>query len=237
MPALTNQSDKASRRACPGIGLAETRATEAESTFSLPVSVAAARESACTDLAANNSCVSDCDLAHDRCGERCAVMASSCGDGEGHVLRATCPSPFFAAECADRLHELSDLLAVVLLNTQRLQWMLPRYSRLKRTVVEVARSAQRSNELLKQWRRRCVGAGQPEQIDSAQPVAPASSLSSWPKSVIDPVEDGGFNSVVSEQLLECAPSAGFDLTAGCDTCTSEGFPKRDDMDGRQFSRR
>jgi len=154
---------------------------------------AAESHSDAVDSDAGDSYPGDSDLAHSRCGERCAVMSSSCGDGEGYGLRAPSPSPFFAPGCADLLHEFSDLLAVVLRNTQRLQWMLPRYSRMKRTVVEIARGAQRSAELLEQLRPR-------------------------------------------GQVPKCAPR-GSDLTAQCDTCTSDGFPKRDDIDRCQLSRR
>ena len=187
------------------------------------------------DSDAVDSDVGDSDLAHSRCGERCAVMSSSCGDGEGYGLRAPSPSPFFAPGCADLLHEFSDLLAVVLRNAQRLQWMLPRYSRMKRTVVEIARGAQRSAELLEQLRRRGVVAAEAE-TNSTQAVAAAACRPAWPGSVQDTGEDDDFDDVARGQVPKCAPR-GSDLTAQCDTCTSDGFPKRDDIDRCQLSRR
>jgi hypothetical protein len=232
---MKNPTGKANTRKSRSVEPVGTRSDTGEESSSITVLTSLASTPRPDPPEGKYSPIADAGLAHSQCGERCAVMASSCGDGGGHDLRAACPSPFFAAGCADLLQELSNLQTTVLLNTQRLQWMLPRYSRLKRTVVDVARSAQRSNELLKQLQRRCV-AGQSPQSDSVQAGAPASRQSSWPSLLLDPAEKGGSDGVSTTRSLERAPSPGFDLTAGCDTRTSDVFPKRNDMDGRQLSR-
>ena len=85
----------------------------------------------------------------------CETLASSCGDGEGHVGETACPSQLPGDGCSDLLHELSNLMTGVLLNAQMLEWKLPPYSHLKRPVREVARSAQRSSELMKRLLSRC----------------------------------------------------------------------------------
>src|ERR1700757_3968564 len=93
----------------------------------------------------------------------CEAMASSCGDSEGHAGETACPSQLPGDGCSDLLHELSNLMTGVLLNAQMLEWKLPPYSHLKRPVREVARSAQRSGELMKRLLSRCGesgGAGQ-----------------------------------------------------------------------------
>lgn len=236
MPALKKQHGNASPRERQSFAPSDVVAGTigADAVPSRPIIAAGVLRSSCTNPAVENgSCVNDSDLAHDRCSQACAVMASSCGDGEGLVLRAARPSPFLAADCTDLLHELSNLLAVVLRNAQMLEWKLPRYSRLKRTALEVARSAQRSDELLRQLRRRCGVVGEAVETANEQPV-PVSPLSPWPGTVMESVDDCVLDAVALEPQKH-APSA-FDLTAGCDPCTSGAFPKRDDMGRRQISR-
>jgi len=85
----------------------------------------------------------------DRSNRLCEAMSSSCGDSEGHVSDQACPSPLGRGGCTELVHELSNLLTGVLVNAQVLEWKLPPYSHLKRPARELARTAQRSSELLK----------------------------------------------------------------------------------------
>jgi len=57
-------------------------------------------------------------------------------------------------ESAELLHELNNVFVSVLLNTQMMEWKLPSYSRLKRNLHEVQRSAQRGGELAKRLLNR-----------------------------------------------------------------------------------
>jgi hypothetical protein len=84
------------------------------------------------------------------------VMSSSCGDDEGHATQETCPSYSSCSDCAEVLHELSNVMTGVLTNAQMLGWKLPPYSHLKRPVREVERNAQRGGELLKRLINRCA---------------------------------------------------------------------------------
>jgi hypothetical protein len=86
----------------------------------------------------------------------CVVMSSSCGDHEGHVVQKACPSSSGCRECAELLHELSNVMTSVLTNAQVLGWKLPPYSHLKRPVREMERGAQRSGELLRRLMQRCT---------------------------------------------------------------------------------
>ena len=47
------------------------------------------------------------------------------------------------------LHDLNNVLVSILLNSQVIEWKLPSYSRIKRNVHEVERSAQRGGLLVK----------------------------------------------------------------------------------------
>ena len=52
-------------------------------------------------------------------------------------------------ECSEILHGLNNVLASMLLNAQVMEWKLPSYSRSKRYLHEIERSAQRGGELVK----------------------------------------------------------------------------------------
>jgi len=54
--------------------------------------------------------------------------------------------------CCDILHGLNNALVSILLNAQVIEWKLPSYSRLKRNVHEVERSAQRGGLLVQRLR-------------------------------------------------------------------------------------
>lgn len=56
------------------------------------------------------------------------------------------------AEQAEILHGLNNVLVSILLNAQLIEWKLPSYSRLRRNVHEIERSAQRAGALLKRLR-------------------------------------------------------------------------------------
>jgi len=94
------------------------------------------------------------------------VMSSSCGDGEGHATKKACPSCFGCSDCAEVLHELSNVMTGVLTNAQVLGWKLPPYSHLKRPVREMERNAQRGGELLKRLVNRCAEKAQVPEVQS-----------------------------------------------------------------------
>ncbi len=52
------------------------------------------------------------------------------------------------------MHELANTTTAVLMNAQALGWKLPPYSRLKRSLREIERNAQRGSELMKCLLRR-----------------------------------------------------------------------------------
>ena len=88
----------------------------------------------------------------------CEAVASSCGDGKGRVLEGTRPLRLQCGDCAEVLHELSNVITAVLMHSHVLQWKLPPYSHLKRLVRDIERNAQRGNTLLKRLMRRLGGA-------------------------------------------------------------------------------
>lgn len=52
-------------------------------------------------------------------------------------------------ECAATLHGLNNALLTILLNSQMIDWKLPTYSKIRRNVHEIERSAQRAGVLVK----------------------------------------------------------------------------------------
>jgi hypothetical protein len=68
--------------------------------------------------------------------------------GEGSQLRER-PSPIACEACVEVLHDLNNAFAGVLMNAQVLDCKLPSYSRSKRYIHEIERSAQRGSALLK----------------------------------------------------------------------------------------
>jgi len=178
---------------------------EARSRARIDPLAAAPVEVLCADLAAPvNLIVKDPSRKLGKASGPSEAMVSSCGDGEGCVSHAACPSQLPRAGCAETVHELSNLVTAVLLTAQMLEWKLPPYSHLKRPIREIARNAQRAGELFIRLTDRCTEAG---------PCTPS------PAKVIprDTCRDGG-----------PAHGAAIDLTADCDPCTSGVFPKRDD---------
>ena len=87
------------------------------------------------------------------------------GPGQLPAPEESCPEDLRAAErngdlpvsperetCRDIFHGLNNALVSILLNAQVIGWKLPSYSRLKRNVHEVERSAQRGGLLVQRLR-------------------------------------------------------------------------------------
>jgi hypothetical protein len=82
--------------------------------------------------------------------------SSYCDDSKQRVsetrsLRLQC------SDCEELLHQLANVMTGVLMNAQVLEWKLPPYSHLKRSVRELERNAQRGSEMLKRLTRRLAG--------------------------------------------------------------------------------
>ena len=90
------------------------------------------------------------------CEGRGEAVTSSSGDSKGHVQKPDRPLLLQCRDCDAVLHELSNVMTGVLLNAQVLEWKLPPYSHLKRSVHELERNAQRGSELLKRLQRRLM---------------------------------------------------------------------------------
>ena len=82
------------------------------------------------------------------------VRSSSCGAGGECGGRSPRSSPERCDECAEILHQLANVITGIVVNAQMLDWKLPPYSRIKRPMVEIERSAQRGSELLKGLQQR-----------------------------------------------------------------------------------
>jgi hypothetical protein len=75
---------------------------------------------------------------------------ASLGQSGGESAQLTPqPSPLATEYCVELLHDLGNSFAAVLLNAQVLDGKMPSYSRSKRYVHEIERSAQRGGALLK----------------------------------------------------------------------------------------
>ena len=74
----------------------------------------------------------------------------SLGQTGGECLQQVLqPSPLATEYCLELLHELNNTFAAVVMNAQVLDGKLPSYSRSKRYIHEIERSAQRGGALLK----------------------------------------------------------------------------------------
>jgi len=85
---------------------------------------------------------------------QCEAMASSCGDSKGRAPEMARPLRLQCRDCEDLLHQLSNVITPILMHAQMLEWKLPPYSHLKRSVRELERNARRASELLKALVRR-----------------------------------------------------------------------------------
>lgn len=75
---------------------------------------------------------------------------ASLGQSGGECAQLTPqPSPLATEHCMELLHDLNNTFAAVVLNAQVLDGKIPSYSRSKRYVHEIERSAQRGAALLK----------------------------------------------------------------------------------------
>ena len=148
-------------------------------------------------------------------GRQCEAMGSSCGDSKGRVPEMARPLRLQCSACEDLLHELSNVITGVLMNAQVLEWKLPPYSHLKRSVREVERNAQRGSELLKRLLRLVRVEGKIGSVDGADDEI--ESAPTYKSAELTRKRIGDISS---------------DLTGDCDPRTSGVFPKRDDGDKR-----
>jgi hypothetical protein len=144
--------------------------------------------------------------------EHCeAIASSSCGDSKGRQPETVRPLRLQCSDCADIVHQLANIMTAVLMNAHVLEWKLPPYSHLKRSVREVERNAQRGGELLKQFMRRVA----PGEVEVN--LIGASSRRA-----------GTAARAANEAKRKGIEGVGLDLTSDGDPCTSSFFPKRDD---------
>lgn len=93
----------------------------------------------------------DTTVANNREQTRVADEHASCFACE----RATAlPADAITKELGLILHDLNNVFVSILLNAQVIEWKLPSYSRIKRNVHEVERSAQRGAVLVKRISQR-----------------------------------------------------------------------------------
>ncbi|MGD0930828.1 MAG: hypothetical protein ABR902_09265 [Candidatus Korobacteraceae bacterium] len=144
------------------------------------------------------------------------AVGSSCGDCKGRAPEIARPLRLQCSDCEVLLHELSNVVTGVLMNAQVLEWKLPPYSHMKRSIREVERNAQRGGELLKRLMRRLApGEGMSEAAD------------------VSGAAIGAVPTCVSRELTgKRMGDTALDLTGDCDPRTSGVFPKRDDGDKR-----
>lgn len=83
-----------------------------------------------------------------------AMASSSCGDSKGRVPEMARPLRLQCRDCEELLHQLANVITPILMHAQMLEWKLPPYSHLKRSVRELERNARRGSELLKSLMRR-----------------------------------------------------------------------------------
>jgi len=79
---------------------------------------------------------------------------ASLGSGGESMQAEPLPSPLASESCSELLLALNNAFAVVLMNAQALDGKLPSYSRAKRYIHEIERSAQRGGALLKRLLNR-----------------------------------------------------------------------------------
>jgi hypothetical protein len=137
--------------------------------------------------------------------------------------------PHVCCGCADVMHGLAKSVTGVLITARVLEWKLPPYSRLKRTVREIERRAQRSAALLKDLLDRSA-ADQAKQEGCGRVSASGGNMAA----VAAPgptAMDGGRANLPAPPPSPMAPDRGFfseiELTSVCDRCTSAFFPKEE----------
>jgi hypothetical protein len=89
-------------------------------------------------------------------------------DGSEEGAAAIVEREISCGQQAEIMHGLNNVLVSIMLNAQLIGWKLPSYSRLRRNVHEIERSAQRAGKLLKRLMAEerlrenpatCIGAG------------------------------------------------------------------------------
>jgi len=126
---------------------------------------------------------------------------TSLGQSGGESTPVIVPSPLAADYTAEALHALSNAFASVLLNAQVLDGKMPSYSRAKRYVHEIERSAQRGGALLKRLLERfpAEAAGSAETEFGFREVPPVAERTA--------VVAGQGPTAAAEVALHFAPSA------------------------------
>jgi hypothetical protein len=164
------------------------------------------------------------------CDEETSQVFSA-GQGRGECDPGNpCSSRALSGGCAALVHELANTTTAVLMNAQVLGWRLPPYSRLKRPLLEIERSAQRGSELMKCLLRR-LGTDGMDPADQERRCVQDDGLG-----LTDAVtaQEPGADSGNAENLpprTNSRPAPGFcsvpevELTSTCDGCTST-FPKK-----------
>jgi His Kinase A (phospho-acceptor) domain len=161
-------------------------------------------------------------------GDANQAMTSSIAEGEeSDITTARCSHA--GCGCADAAHEVANSLTAVLINTQVLEWKLPPYSRLKRTVREIERHAQRSGALLKDLLGR-LAVNQARQEFCGQITSSHRTMAAVTAQGLV-ATDGGPAKLPPQPPSPTAPSLNLppekELTSTCDRCTSTFFPKEE----------
>jgi hypothetical protein len=165
------------------------------------------------------------------------VMFSSCGTATECVRQRPHSFRLHCSECAEVLHQISNVMTAVLMNARILGWKLPSYSHLKRPLHELERNSQRGAELLNGLMRRLSDSD--SKAEGATEWCSEAVLDSALLTVS--VQEPNRATERRPGLPSCLslPSApGFlpqhspDLTVQCDPCTSGIFPKGDDGEER-----
>jgi hypothetical protein len=125
---------------------------------------------------------------------------TSLGPGGEIVEAATSHSPLASEPCTEALEALHHAFAVVLINAQALDGKLPSYSRAKRYIHEIERSAQRGGALLKRLQEQL-----PSQADSACPGTLVETVPPVAERTVVVANQGP--SVAEEGVLSLASSA------------------------------
>jgi hypothetical protein len=93
-----------------------------------------------------------------------AERVASCAQGSGESAERTFVDSPLPCETIEVLHDLNNAFAAVLMNAQVMECKLPSYSRSKRYIHEIERSAQRGSALLKRLLGHLAGGcGAPHQ--------------------------------------------------------------------------
>jgi len=93
------------------------------------------------------------------------VVEEKSGLEKVQLARESGPSPATDSirQYCDILHDLNNALVSILLNAQLIEWKLPSYSRIKRNIHEIERSAQRVGVLVRGLRESVDDKEAPEQ--------------------------------------------------------------------------